>query len=441
MERLFFELAGTCKYRNSGGFCSIISHMSAIRPIGLLGRRIINRLLSGPVKGKRNITTTFNGPNLEIAHLNTTIKSIAEISRSAQIENLLDVSSIIKSGKEYRQFRFNNGVRIVVMPKEEKISVPTPSARFPVKRIDQNSYFRVVELNINCGGKEVDLMAHGLSSVCDHFISFGNAGPYYYPQSIVVNEKGKEIGRHRPLIVICAPLNTEGNAYDGESLLYHWVHEFGHALAMRGRSNKYLYNSGDKSFKLIEHLPFGVKQERDADAIGVKILRWMIRSYGETTQGTIAKFVASAEGSFSLPDLAGLSLCDRAGLNKDFDTAYSDRSRALFRKEGREIKKSGISDANAIRKFQIDHRRQENISGLKAKYDGSAETKYDAMVNEWVGENRDEMIKSSRIMDVFDRYGYELERVEDEIDQSLEYNFHTSVMLKSGIPWERYRNL
>jgi hypothetical protein len=412
--------------------------MSAIRPLGLLGRRIVNRLLSVPTEGKQCRTTTFNGRNLGIAYQNAVLKSIAEISQREKIENLLDVSSIIKSGKEYRQFRFSNGIRVVVMPKEEKISVPSPRAVFPVKRIDQNSYFRVVELNVNCGGKEVDLMAHSLSSVCDHFISFGNTGPYYYPQSIVVNEKGKEIGRHRPLIVIGAPLNTEENAYDGESLLYNWAHEFGHALAMKGRSNKYLYNGGDKSFKLIEHLPAGVKQERDADAIGIKILKWIIRSYGETTQATIAKFVASAEESFSLPDLAGLSICDRAGLTKDFNTAYSNRSRALFRKEGREIEKSGISNANAIRKFQIDHRRLENISRLKAKYNGSAETRYDALANAWKWDNLHEMIGSSQLCG---QYGSEIEQIENEALQRLEYNFHTSVLLKSGIPWERYRNL
>ncbi|MBP8590939.1 hypothetical protein KBI33_00525 [Candidatus Shapirobacteria bacterium] len=346
-------------------------------------------------------------------------------TREASLRRIPDTRIIKEGDNEFIEFSFN-GFKVITDTSEE-------SVEFSEEGDPQNKYFRIRKFLVNFQGKDVDLLDNEVAKLCDHFMSFrvSRIGSHFNRQVVVVNNEGQEIKRLKSNIVIYVPTNEERTDYDAEEMLYHWVHEFGHALDLIDvvRRFRRVSTKGEKYERVSNEELNDVKAERDAHAIGLKILRWIRRLYGPQPSISEERYINN---------VVEPALHSRQLVRMDFRSAYSNQDRALFREEEIEIRKMGIAEEVDRERFQIKFRRDKNISLLSERLGERAQEMYDSLVQAWVDENIDKMVKLNQI---FAKSGLEEHKTREELIMDLELDYHSAILRKHGIPWEQFSSL
>src|SRR4030043_1867570 len=86
-------------------------------------------------------------------------------TKEASLHKLPENQIIKEGGKEFFEFSFSNGFKVITDTLEE-------SVKFSEENDRQNKYLRVRKFLVNFQGKEVDLFDNELARHCDHYISF-----------------------------------------------------------------------------------------------------------------------------------------------------------------------------------------------------------------------------------------------------------------------------
>lgn len=371
-----------------------------------------------------------SGPSLtELGVHQLKVKSVdlrAYATKEASLRKLPDTRTIKEGDKEFFEFSFSNGFKVITDTSEE-------SVKFSEEGDSQNKYFRIRKFLVNFQGKDVDLLDNETAKLCDHFMSFrvSRIGSHFNRQVVAVDNEGQEIERHKSNIVIYVSTNEEGTDYDAEEMLYHWVHEFGHALDLIEVVRKFRKVSAeDEKYERVSNEKLNdVKAERNAHTIGLKILRGIRRLHGPQPSISEERYISN---------IVEPALHSRQLVSMDFRSAYSNQDRALFRKEEIEIKKRGITEEADRERFQTKFRRDNNISSLSESLGGRALERYDSLVQAWVNENIDKMVKLNQ---VFAKNGLEKHKTREELIMDLELGYHSAILRKHGIPWEQFSRL
>ncbi|GIW64281.1 MAG: hypothetical protein KatS3mg092_0214 [Patescibacteria group bacterium] len=346
--------------------------------------------------------------------------------KEASLRKLPDTRIIKEGDEEFLEFSFSNGFKVITNTFEE-------SVKFSKEGDSQNKYFRVRKFLVNFQGRDVDLLDNETARICDHFISFrvSTIGSHFNRQVVVVNNENQEIERYKSNVVIYVPINKERTDYDAEEMLYEWVHELGHAIDLIDSKRKFRKVSAEEEkYELVSNEKLnGVKAERNAHAIGLKILKGIKRLYGPHQSISEERYVNN---------VVEPSLHSRQFVSMDFRSAYSNQDRALFRDEEIEIRKNGITEEADREIFQTKFRRDKNISTLSARLGENAAKIYDSLVKAWVDENIEKMEKLNRI---FAKDGLDKPKTREELVRELELEYHSAILRKYGIPWEQFSSL
>jgi len=248
----------------------------------------------------------------------------------------------------------------------------------------------------------------------------------------VIDNEGREIERYKSNVVLYVPTNEKGTDYDGEEMLYLWVHEVGHALDLVDDVRNFpKVNEADTRYELVsdEKLDY-IKTERNAHAIGLRILRGIRKRYGINPHISEERYVNN---------VVEPALHSRRLVSMDFRTAYSNKDRAIFRDEEIEMKKRGITEEAERELFQLDFRRGRNISLLSKRLGDRATEIYDSLVQAWVDENLE---KTDRLNQVFARDRLEKSKTREELRRELMLGYHSAILSrKHGIPWDQFSSV
>lgn len=343
--------------------------------------------------------------------------------KEASLRRLPETRTIRKGDKEYFEFSFSNGFKVLTDTSEE-------SVKFSEEHDSQNRYFRIRKFVVNFQGRDVDLFDNEFAQLCDHYMSFrvSRIGSHFNRQVVVIDNEGREIERHKSNVVLYVPTNEKRTDYDGEEMLYHWVHEFGHALDLIDVVRKFCkVNDGNTQYEHVSSEKLDdVKTERNAHAIGLRILRGIRKRYGINPHISEERFVNS---------VVEPALHSRQLVRMDFRTAHSNQDRALFRDEEIAMQKRGITKEAERKLVQAEFRRGRNISLLTERLGDRATERYDSLVQAWVDENLEKMV---RLNQVFAKDGLEKSKTREELRKDLELGYHSAVLRKHGIPWEQF---
>ena len=347
----------------------------------------------------------------------------AYATKEASLRRLPETRTIKEGDKEYFEFSFSNGFKVLTDTSEESI-------KFSEEHDSQNKYFRIRKFVVNFQGKDVDLLENEFAQLCDHYMSFrvSRIGSHFNRQVTVIDNEGGEIERHKSNVVLYVPTNEKGTDYDGEEMLYHWAHEFGHALDLIDVVRNFRkVNEADTQYERVSNEKLvDVKTERNAHAIGLRIIRGICKRYGINPHISEERYVNN---------VVEPALHSRQLVSMDFRTAYSNQDRALFRNEEIEMQKRGITKEAERELFQVDFRRGRNISLLSERLGDRATERYDSLVQAWVDENLEKMVKLNQ---VFAKDGFEKSKTREELRRDLELGYHSAILRKYGIPWEQF---
>lgn len=158
----------------------------------------------------------------------------------------------------------------------------------------------------------------------------------------------------------------------------------------------------------------------------MRVLRGIRRKYGVNPNISEERYVRS---------VVEPALHSHQRGNMDFRTAYSNQDRALFRDEEIEMNRRGIKEGAQREQFQLEFRRGRNIAFLSDRLGDRATERYDSLVQAWVDKNLETVIELNR---AFARDGLAEPRTKDELRRDLELDYHSAVLIKTGIPWRQF---
>ncbi|MCS7092156.1 MAG: hypothetical protein NZM26_02295 [Patescibacteria group bacterium] len=202
-------------------------------------------------------------------------------------------------------------------------------------------------------------------------------GSHFNPRVVILGENNQEIESHKGNVVIHAPKNQQQNGYDGEQIIYHWIHELAHAINLNDYPRVFYEKEGRRqenillSYNRYDHKAM-VTIERNAHALALKIIRKIRKLYGQHPNISERKYAQLAE----------YSLHTRQPDNMDFHSAYSNKDRALFREEEIEIRnQTQQNDAIERKNLQLILREEKIITMLAINFGNEqAQRKYEILI-------------------------------------------------------------